>query len=89
MRIIIWTLIGAAVGFFGMYAALSIDFKAGFPPIGFEVNSVLIAITLLLFVYSAVSSAQMKKNAHLPLTGVDEDERDVWQYKRFSDRNFM
>lgn len=87
MRIIIWTLIGAAVGFFGMYAALSIDFKAGFPPIGFEVNSVLIAITLLLFVYSAVSSAQMKKNAHLPLTGVDEDERDVWQYKRFSDLN--
>ena len=85
MRMIIWTLIGAVVGFFGMYAALSIDFKAGFPPVAFEVNIVLVAITLLLFVLIAVSATQMKKKADLTLTGVDEDERDVWQYKRFSD----
>ncbi|PID22833.1 hypothetical protein CSV61_04105 [Sporosarcina sp. P3] len=87
MRMIIWTLVGAVVGFFGMYAALSIDFKAGFSPIGFELNIVLIAITLLLFVFIAVSSTQMKKKAGLTLTGVDEDERDVWQYKKFSDLN--
>ncbi|PIC87823.1 hypothetical protein CSV72_01335 [Sporosarcina sp. P20a] len=87
MRMIIWTLIGAVVGFFGMYAALSIDFKAGFPPVALEVNIVLVAITLLLFVFIAVSATQMKKKADLTLTGVDEDERDVWQYKRFSDLN--
>ncbi|ARD49485.1 DUF3169 family protein [Sporosarcina sp. P33] len=85
MKMVIWTLIGAAIGVFGMNAVLSFDSTAGFPPIGFEADIVLLAITVILLIFSTVSMVQMKKKSQLDLTGDKEDERDVWQYKRFSD----
>lgn len=85
MRLLIFGLIGALVGFLGMYAAINFDFTQGFPPIAFEVNILLTVITFALLVFTIISTVQMKKKATLILTGDEEDQRDVWQYKRFSD----
>lgn len=85
MRLLIFGLLGAFVGFLGMYAAINFDFTQGFPSIVFEVNIVLVAITVVLLIFTIISTVQMKKKATLILSGDEEDQRDVWQYKRFSD----
>ena len=85
MRLLIWGFIGALVGFLGMYAAINFDFTQGFPPIAFEATISLLVVVLALVLFIISSTMEMKRTATLLLSGDKEDQRDVCQYKRFSD----
>ncbi|MBB4824826.1 hypothetical protein HNO89_002052 [Sporosarcina luteola] len=85
MRVFVMLLLGAVVGFFGMYAALSFNVIINFNSIAFAITLTLIAINVLLVGFVMVSKRQMNHMGNLVLSGEEEDMRDVWQYKRYSD----
>lgn len=85
MRLVFQMIAGAAVGFILMYLALSMNFSSDFSGFAFAFTLLLLGITILLLVLGMVSIVQMNKKAKMTLSGDEEDERDRWQYKRYSD----
>lgn len=89
MRMVIWALLGAVVGFVVMYMALSVQMDFNFYAIAFQVNVILTALTLVLLLYIGVSILQMRKKSEANVSDDEEDERDIWLYKKFSDTNML
>ncbi|MCM3757258.1 DUF3169 family protein [Sporosarcina aquimarina] len=89
MRMVIWALLGAVVGFVVMYMALSVQMDFNFYAIAFQVNVILTALTLVLLLYIGVSILQMRKKSEAKVSDDEEDERDIWLYKKFSDTNML
>ncbi len=89
MRLIMYGLLGAVVGFIGMYLMLSVQLDFNFFTIAFPVNVALTTLTLLLLLYVGVSILQMRKKANSAVSGDAEDERDIWLYKKFTDTNMI
>lgn len=85
MRHIYQAIAGAAVGFIVMYFALSVNLSSDFSGFAFELTLILLGITGLLLVFGIVGIVHINHKAKIPLTGDEEDERDVRQYKRYSD----
>ena len=85
MRLIFHAIAGAATGFILMYLALSMNFSSDFSRFAFEFTLLLLGIVILLLVFGVTSIVQMNKKAKMTLSGDEEDKRDIWQYKRYSD----
>ncbi|VDG97781.1 DUF3169 family protein [Sporosarcina sp. ZBG7A] len=89
MRLVIWALLGAVVGFVVMYMTLSFQMDFDFYTIAFQVNVILTALTIVLLLYIGLSILQMRKKSDANVSDDEEDERDIWLYKKFSDTNML
>lgn len=87
MRLIIYGLAGAVVGFIGMYSVLSYQLDFDFGVIAFPVNLFITSITVLLVLYASTSMVQMRRKAKRTAVGAEEDKLEIWLYKRLSDTN--
>lgn len=77
--------IGAVFGFFIIYPFLALEFELTMLDIAYELIWILGTISLILLVLAIVGMLQIKRKASSPLEGEEEDDRDKWQYKKFSD----
>lgn len=75
---------GAIVGgIFGF--ALVKGFKLPIYDFSTEMMVVLLILSSLLSIFSLIGLSAIKKKASQSFSGVDEDLRDEWQYKKYSD----
>ncbi|WP_432355833.1 DUF3169 family protein [Sporosarcina sp. A2] len=88
MRLVIWGLIGAVTGFSVIFLTDAIQLDIDFLSVAYEGNIILTALTFLLLIYSAFNILIMRKKMRLNVSGEEEDAKDVWIYKKFSDTNF-
>ncbi|MDW0109717.1 DUF3169 family protein [Sporosarcina aquimarina] len=89
MKFVIYGLLGGIVGFIGMYLMLSVQVEFNFLSIAFPVNVILTSLTVLLLLYVGISIIQMRKKANAAVSRDEEDEREVWLYKKFTDTNMI
>lgn len=89
MRLVIWTLFGAVVGFIGMYTILTYQIDFNFQIIAFQVNVTITALTAVLLLYIGLSILQMRKKSSENVSEDKEDEVDIWLYKKFGDTNLL
>ncbi|MBY0222880.1 MULTISPECIES: DUF3169 family protein [Sporosarcina] len=78
-------LVGAMIGFFATYTLLASDFEKTMESIGLEMTVVLGGVSFFLGLLCIMNIWQIKKKATASLTGEEEDLRDEWQYKKYSD----
>ena len=79
-------LIGAVAGFVTMYLLLSLDLDIyNFPSISFEVTIICMGVSLLAIIFNLSGLIRLKRDAKKHVLGDEEDEREVLQYKRYSD----
>lgn len=84
MKVFGQMLIGAVVGFFGMYILLSSENNAFLLP-ATAITMVLIIISLIGTMVSLIMIVQIKKRSKEQVVGEAEDERDRLLYTKFSD----
>lgn len=89
MRIILISLMGAVIGFLVTYMALNFEPEFDFLVYAFEGTVVLMSATVLLLVMMIVMILSMRNQSKATLNGEEEDNRDIWLYKRFSDTNMV
>ncbi|WP_025783448.1 DUF3169 family protein [Sporosarcina sp. D27] len=89
MRMAIYVLCGAVVGFIAMYTTLSFQMDFNFLSIAYHVNVILTTLTAALLLYIVLSILQMWKKSSDNLSEDEEDEMDIWLYKKFSDTNLL
>lgn len=87
MRLVIWGIFGAVVGFVVMYTTLSIQIDYNFSAVAFQVNAALSLIAFVLLLYIGLSILQMWKKSKMNVSDDEEDELDIWLYQKFSDTN--
>ena len=85
MRIVMNLFIGAVVGFLASFIFLDNDFVLQFPDVATEMTIIFGVVTLLLIIFSIVGIAKVKKKSKAILSGNEEDERNDWMYKKYSD----
>ncbi|REB07113.1 DUF3169 family protein [Sporosarcina sp. BI001-red] len=89
MRTVVLVLVGALVGFVVMYATLTYQIDFNFLTIAFQVNVALACLTVILLLYIGFSILQMRRKAIENVSKDEEDELDIWLYKKFSDTNLV
>lgn len=85
MKTFVQMLIGAAVGFFAMYAVLAWRNEASFVWPSTEITMGALIISLIGLLYSVVGMRQIQSRTKEAVRGDEEDEREDWIYKKFGD----
>lgn len=78
-------LMGAVAGFVGAYMLLSLEFDVNMSFMPFELTIIFMVISILLLIFSLFGYTKVKAEAKMRVTGDQEDERAVRQYKRYAD----
>lgn len=85
MKTIYKMLLGALLGFLGAYCLLAAEFEMTLLDIAFEATLVISGLTILLIIYCFSGISRMKKRVSLSVSGDEEDELEVKQYRTFTD----
>ncbi|MEK5009481.1 DUF3169 family protein [Bacillus sp. FSL K6-3312] len=85
MKTIYKMLLGALLGFLGAYCLLAAEFEMTLLDVAFEATLVISGLTIVLIVYCFSGISRMKKRVSLSVSGDEEDELEVKQYRTFTD----
>ncbi|MEK4185269.1 DUF3169 family protein [Bacillus sp. FSL K6-1145] len=85
MKTVYKLLSGALLGFLGAYCLLAAEFEMTLLDIAFEATLVISGLTIVLIVYCFSGISRMKKRVSLSVSGDEEDELEVKQYRTFTD----
>lgn len=85
MKTVYKMLLGALLGFLGAYCLLAAEFEMTLLDIAFEATLVISGLTILLIIYCFSGISRMKKRVSLSVSGDEEDELEVKQYRTFTD----
>ena len=78
--------IGAVVGFVAMYLLLSLELNLeSFSSMSIMMTVICMVVSLLAILFSLIGFIRIKKEAKKIVTGDEEDEREILQYKRYGD----
>lgn len=84
-KVLAGAIIGAATGYVFMYILKNSQFEVNIPSLSFEMTVVIMAISILLIIFSIYGFARIKSEFKRHVTGDEEDERDARLYKLYSD----
>ncbi|WP_144486031.1 DUF3169 family protein [Bacillus pumilus] len=85
MKTVYKMLLGALLGFLGAYCLLAAEFELTLLDVAFEATLVISGLTIVLIVYCFSGISRMKKRVSLSVSGDEEDELEVKQYRTFTD----
>ncbi|KRU17472.1 MULTISPECIES: DUF3169 family protein [Bacillus] len=85
MKTVYKMLLGALLGFLGAYCLLAAEFEMTLLDVAFEATLVISGLTIVLIVYCFSGISRMKKRVSLSVSGDEEDELEVKQYRTFTD----
>ncbi|MEH7735357.1 DUF3169 family protein [Bacillus pumilus] len=85
MKTVYKMLLGALLGFLGAYCLLAAEFEMTLLDVAFEATLVISGLTIILIVYCFSGISRMKKRVSLSVSGDEEDELEVKQYRTFTD----
>ncbi|WP_339206399.1 DUF3169 family protein [Bacillus sp. FSL W8-1143] len=85
MKTVYKLLSGALLGFLGAYCLLAAEFEMTLLDVAFEATLVISGLTIILIVYCFSGISRMKKRVSLSVSGDEEDELEVKQYRTFTD----
>ncbi|MEB2356914.1 DUF3169 family protein [Bacillus pumilus] len=85
MKTVYKMLLGALLGFLGAYCLLAAEFEMTLLDVAFEATLVISGLTIALIVYCFSGISRMKKRVSLSVSGDEEDELEVKQYRTFTD----
>ncbi|MBR3205580.1 MAG: DUF3169 family protein [Bacillus sp. (in: Bacteria)] len=85
MKTVYKMLLGALLGFLGAYCLLAAEFELTLLQAAFEATLVITGLTVLFIIYCFSGISRMKKRVSLSVSGDEEDELEVKQYRTFTD----
>ena len=84
-KILVWAVVGFLSGYLFMFLLKDSPANLNISFMSFEMTIIFMTLSIALIIFSLYGFVKIKSEAKRHVTGDEEDERDAYLYKRYSD----